>query len=96
MGIFGGTLGYRLLKLISKDGETGYMDGSAFVNKSKLESLLGPGFWEEIKNKTIIDFGCGLGAEAVEMAEHGAHRVIGVDNQEKWLNARVSTPNVPV
>lgn len=85
MGIIGGKIGYQLLKLISTDGETGYMDGSAYGNKSKLESLLGPGFWGEIRDKTVIDFGCGTGAESVEMAMHGASKVIGLDIQEKWL-----------
>ncbi|MGH9845630.1 MAG: class I SAM-dependent methyltransferase [Blastocatellia bacterium] len=47
--------------------------------------MLGPEFWHEIKNKTVIDFGCGVGAEAVEMAEKGAGKVIGVDYQERWL-----------
>src|SRR5262249_49394289 len=81
----GGALGYHVLKMISKDGETGYMDGSAYANKSKLETLLGPMFWDEIKNKTVVDFGCGLGEEAVEMAERGAGKVIGIDNQDRWL-----------
>lgn len=85
MGIIGGSVGYHLLKRISKNGDTGYMDGSAYTNKSKLEALLGPSFWHEIKGKTVIDFGCGSGAEAVEMAERGARNVIGVDIQEKWL-----------
>lgn len=86
MGIIGGTLGYRLLKKISQDGETGYMDGSVYVDKSKLEILLGPDFWPEIQDKVVVDFGCGSGAESVEMAQRGARKVIGVDIQERLLN----------
>src|SRR5689334_3402747 len=35
--------------------------------------------------KTVIDFGCGKGEGAIECAQLGAHRVIGLDIQEKWL-----------
>jgi SAM-dependent methyltransferase len=85
MGIIGGSLGYRLLKKISKDGKTGYMDGSAYATRSKLEALLGPYFWREIKDKVIVDFGCGSGSDAIEMVQHGARKVIGIDIQERLL-----------
>ncbi len=85
MGIIGGRIGYYILKRISKDGESGYMDGSVYANKSKLETLLGSQFWREIENKTVVDFGCGAGAEAVEIAERGASKVIGIDIQEGLL-----------
>jgi SAM-dependent methyltransferase len=87
MGVIGGTLGYQLLKMISKDGETGYLDASAYAGKSKLEALLGTHFWRQIEDKTVIDFGCGAGAEAVEMAEHGALKIIGLDLRETYLEA---------
>lgn len=87
MGIIGGSLGYHLLKKISKDGETGHMDGGAYANKSKLEALLGPDFWREIKDKVVVDFGCGLGSSSVEMARRGARKVVGVDIQEIFLAA---------
>lgn len=85
MGIIGGSLGYQLLKRINKKGVNSYMSDGGYTEKSKLEMLLGPDFWEEIKDKAVIDFGCGPGAEAIEMAEHGARKVIGVDIQERWL-----------
>ena len=85
MGLIGGTLGYNLLKKISKDGNTGYMDGSVYANKSKLETLLGNDFWHDIRDKVVIDFGCGTGADSVEMAERGARSVIGIDIQERFL-----------
>ncbi|MBO0722887.1 MAG: class I SAM-dependent methyltransferase [Blastocatellia bacterium] len=85
MGIIGGSLGYHILKKISTDGQTGYMNGSAYVAKSKLESLLGPEFWHEIKDKVVVDFGCGSGTDAIEMAQRGARKVIGVDIQERYL-----------
>lgn len=87
MGIIGGTFGYNLLKRIGKDGVTAYMDDTFYASKSKLETLLGIDFWHEIKDKTVIDFGCGFGSEAVEMAQHGARKVIGIDIQERFLSA---------
>jgi len=56
----------------------------AYAGKSKLRSLLGASFLEEIRGKTVIDFGCGDGAEAVEMASLGAD-VIGLDIRERVL-----------
>ena len=80
MGIIGGRLGYYILRSVCKDGRyTGYMDGSAYQGQSKLEILLGPSVWDTIRDKTVIDFGCGFGAEVVEMAKGGARRVIGID-----------------
>lgn len=86
MGIIGGTLGYRILRRVCKDGRyTGYMDGSAYAHRSKVETLLGPNVWDDIRDKTVIDFGCGPGAEAVEMAKRGARRVIGIDIGDDFL-----------
>lgn len=85
MGIIGGKLGYSILKRMNCNGETGYMDGSVYANKSKIETLLGADFWREIENKVVIDFGCGEGHEALEMAQHGARKVIGLDIQEQFL-----------
>lgn len=85
MGILGGALGYRLLRWFSKDGETSYCDGSAYAGRSKLEVLLGPQIWAEVKDKAVIDFGCGSGADAVEIAKRGAKRVVGLDIRENAL-----------
>ncbi|MGA9771351.1 MAG: class I SAM-dependent methyltransferase [Blastocatellia bacterium] len=86
MGILGGALGYKLLRKISADGETGYCDGSAYRDRSKLEVLFGPAIWRELEGRTVIDFGCGAGAEAIEIAERGAAKVIGIDIRETMLN----------
>jgi SAM-dependent methyltransferase len=89
MGFIGGSVGYHLLRRISADGETGYCDGSAYEGVSKIETLLGKKIWAETKDKVVIDFGCGDGEDAVEVAARGAKRVIGVDIRERALaNAR--------
>ena len=85
MGILGGSLAYSLLRRISVDGETGYCDGSAYDGVSKIETLLGHRIWEDTKDKVVIDFGCGDGEDAVEIAKRGAKRVIGVDIREHAL-----------
>ena len=85
MGAVGGELGYRLLTRLCPTGETGYMTGEAYRNKSKLITMLGPTLPDRVRDKVVIDFGCGPGAEAIELAQLGARRVMGVDIRPKWL-----------
>jgi len=85
MAIIGGSLGYNLLRRISADGENSYCDGSSYQGVSKLEKLLGHKIWEEIKDKVVIDFGCGDGEDTVEVAARGATKVIGIDIRERAL-----------
>jgi len=79
LALLGGELGYQVLKRICPRGESGYNDGSAYLGKSKLEVLFGTSFWDDIRGRVVIDFGCGEGDQVVEMAQRGATRVIGVD-----------------
>jgi SAM-dependent methyltransferase len=89
-------LQYRILKKISP-GAPDCCSGSIYEGKSKLAALMGDEIFNKIAGKVVIDFGCGEGAEAVEMAQRGARRVIGIDIREellqearrKALNARV-------
>ncbi len=78
------TLQYRLLNSLYP-GSSGRRGESAYDNRSKLATLMGEGFFDRIAGKSVIDFGCGTGAAAVEMASRGAARVIGVDIQESVL-----------
>ncbi len=52
-----------------------------------LAVLMGSQFFARIEGKAVIDFGCGEGADAVEMALKGARRVIGIDIREEVLQA---------
>jgi SAM-dependent methyltransferase len=75
---------YRILKRIRPESSD-YRAGSVYEGNSKLAILLGDEFLGKISGKTIVDFGCGEGAEAVEIAQKGAKRVIGIDVREDVL-----------
>lgn len=77
-------LQFQILKMISPAGPQD-SGGGAYEGKSKLNVLMGEEFFAKIAGKTVIDFGCGEGSEAVEMAQRGAKRVIGIDIREEVL-----------
>ena len=79
-------LQFQILKRISP-GAPDCCSGSTYQGKSKLATLMGEDIFRQIAGKVIIDFGCGEGVEAVEMALRGAKRVIGIDIQEDSLQA---------
>ena len=56
-------------------------------SRSRIATLLGREFLAGITGKTVIDFGCGEGADAIEIARQGARRVIGVDIREEVLES---------
>lgn len=86
MPLIGGTFGYQLLKRIAPMGKGKVaMDGSAYKEGDKLAILLGRDTLEELRGKTIVDFGCGEGQECIELLRHGAAHVIGVDIQSRFL-----------
>jgi SAM-dependent methyltransferase len=71
-------LQYRALTTLypSSSGRQGQ---TAYQNKSKLATLMGEGFFAKLAGKTVIDFGCGEGADTVEIAKRGAAKVTGID-----------------
>lgn len=85
MAILNGNLGYWLLRLIAPT-HSGHMNGAAYVGRSKLETIFGGKVWEQIRGKVVIDFGCGAGREAIELAQKGARWVYGVDVSSRWLS----------
>lgn len=98
IGFIGGALGYHLLRSIgARAARESACDGSAYCGRSKLEVLFGPDVWTALAGRVVIDFGCGIGTEAVEAAQHGARRVIGVDIRESGLElARLSAARAGV
>ncbi len=99
VSLLGGNLGYNLLRTLFP-AEPKRMDGSTYNKNSKLETLLGPSIWTDLCDKIVVDFGCGAGIEAIEIAQRGAKRVYGVDVLDRWLNvareeaAKVQCQNV--
>jgi len=88
MAMIGGAYGARILSALSPDGTGGLSDGvpKVYQNRSKLEILLGADLWDRIRGRVVVDFGCGVGHDVVELAERGAAHVIAIDIREKWLN----------
>ena len=58
---------------------------TAYDGLSKMEVFFGPQIWRDLADKTVIDFGCEAGIEAIDMAQHGVGRVIGLDIREEPL-----------
>ena len=83
MGFIGGKLGYWLLSTgwqqQSSESDDGRQSGD------KLEHIFGPEIYLEMRDKVVIDFGCGGGREAVEIARKGAKKVIGIDIRDDQL-----------
>lgn len=86
-GFVGGPVGYALLKSMGRHAMAPeYQSATSYDGVSKLETLFGHDVWDDIQDKIVIDYGCGHGQEAVEFAQRGARRVIGIDTWQKALN----------
>jgi SAM-dependent methyltransferase len=87
LGLIGGTVGVHILKTLNSTGQSPMADGvaPAYLNRSKLEYLLGERIWDDVEGKVVVDFGCGEGHEVVELAEHGAGCVIGLEIWPRWF-----------
>jgi SAM-dependent methyltransferase len=84
MGIMGGHIGHLILRKVSPKS-TDSDEASHEELNTKLVNHFGQDFYRVIHGKTVIDFGCGSGSQAVEMAMMGAGKVIGLDIQDKLL-----------
>ena len=77
------TVQVKLLQRLSRCGREG---GEAYYSTaSKVAKCLGESFLAVSVCKPVIDFGCGEGAAAIELAQRGAERVIGIDIREDVL-----------
>lgn len=87
--MFNGEVGYRILRWLrpsradAPPPDPGY--GQPYA--STLRSLLGERWEQAIRDKTVVDFGCGNGRGCVELAQHGARRVIGIDVRQDRIDA---------
>jgi SAM-dependent methyltransferase len=83
-----GEIGYRILRTLRpprKDGSAVSTIDYGLPYSVTLRNLLGPEWERELLGRTVIDFGCGQGRGSVEMAQHGAGHVIGIDIREDRL-----------
>jgi SAM-dependent methyltransferase len=82
-------LGERiLLRLSRKPGSSEYAGATlnyTVQNALDFPKKTIPGLLDQIRNKVVLDYGCGPGYQAVAMAREGAHSVIGVDINPTWL-----------
>ena len=78
-------LQFRILKKIAP-GDPQAMAGSAYEGKSKVGVYLSDGLLDLVRDKTVIDFGCGEGADSVDLARFGAKKVIGIDIRQSVLD----------
>ena len=84
MAIISGEIGYKLFRKLVKVCP-GNEITTAYDGLSKMEVFFGKEIWSELANKTVLDFGCEGGIEAIDMAQHGVGRVIGLDIREEPL-----------
>jgi SAM-dependent methyltransferase len=78
-------LQYRILRTFVQD-EPQFASESSCQGVQKLKMALGDDFSSLIRGKTVIDFGCAEGRESLELARHGARRVIGLDIRQNMLD----------
>jgi len=79
MGLIGGSQAYRFLRWYAAGKEAASEVATAYSGKSKLRILLGDALLSEVRDRDVIDFGCGEGNEAIEIALAGARSVVGID-----------------
>jgi SAM-dependent methyltransferase len=81
-----------LLSLFCRSPESVAADSSEVAEdndpRSALRRVIGayPELETRITNARVLDFGCGLGYQAVALAELGALSVLGVDMNPEWLS----------
>jgi SAM-dependent methyltransferase len=85
-------LAERLLLALSRDSdEPDYPTTTAqytVANALNFPRKSIPNFDQRVRERTILDYGCGPGWQAVAMAVNcGASQVVGIDINQKWLQA---------
>ncbi len=82
----GGSVGLGILKVIAQVPPREVISASP-EGGAKLNAHFGDGLTSSLAGKTVIDFGCGDGQQAVAMAQAAPDcRVIGLDIQQKHLD----------
>ena len=84
----GGAFGYRLLCWLKPPAQMmarHWNPVPAHDSQPMLKRYFGPAFWATVTDKVVIDYGCGTGADAIEVARRGARHVIGLDRDARVL-----------
>jgi SAM-dependent methyltransferase len=80
------TFDYTLLKLFCKREQeqavTGVNEQTAY---SKLDRHIPSEWRDQVRDRIVLDFGCGLGHEMIQLAHAGARKVYGLEISEKRL-----------
>lgn len=87
MGLIGGQFGYRILRKLSPGGRISCCGEIPPSNATHKLDIFGRRFWDDVRDKQVVDFGCGYGFEAIEMARHGAAGVVGIDIRESVVES---------
>ena len=77
-----------LLSLSRKPGSSDYGGATAgytVENALDFPKKTSPKLLDYIRDKVVLDYGCGPGYQAVAMAREGARSVVGIDINQKWL-----------
>ncbi len=78
--LIGGEIGYRVLQNFPTPRTwQSRLSNATTPTPGKLEIYWGDEIWQELIGRTVIDYGCGTGGDTIEIAKHGAARVIGLD-----------------
>jgi len=78
-------LQYRFLRRAFPREPTA-MSGAAYSGRSKLRVLIGDALYERLRDVTVLDFGCGYGEQAAEIALI-ARSVHGIDIVPRYIEA---------
>ncbi len=86
MGFIGGAPAYWFLRRFFRRGNHPDRDFYKEQGVNKLAHCFGSGIFSELRDKEVIDFGCGGGENAIELAVNGCRHVIGLDIQQELIN----------
>lgn len=83
----GGRVGFWLLRTLMRKVTSGpgLSPATAELGVGNLESHFGKDVWKRLVGKTVLDYGCGRGAEVVATALRGAKIVYGIEIRDKLL-----------
>ena len=91
MTLIGGTFAYRLLSHIAPPSTLSRHANVQAHQDDPLRSMLAvylpADAWADLVGKVVLDYGCGAGADMVELVRQGARHVIGLEIRQSMLDA---------